>query len=152
MSSEVSYTQFSDVIRSRRFNIGNHCIFYDSEFMNLFKAFKDLSDIFESIKKRIERKDVEELSSSKFAYFNYQRDKHLAPDVLYNFSHGQDFCKVVRVRKQYFVFCSWLKISDSRIYRRTPNICGAYEKLEAAIRVYDDLVYEYFRRFFDVLF
>lgn len=152
MSSAVDASTFDDILRSRRFNIGNRCIFFDTEFQNLFKIYQDLSDVMTSIKKRIERKDIQEISSSKFAYYNFQKNLNLAPENIYNFSCGEDFCRVIRVRKQFFVYCSWIPLDDPRVYRSTPCVCGAYSDVHSAISVYNDLIYEYYQRLNDVLF
>lgn len=151
-TSDIS-SQFEDFLRDNRFNLLEKNIFFDTEFSQLFGIFEHLNEVMTSIRKRIERKEELQISSSKFSYMTLKKEKYQNPELVYNFCCDGDVCRVHRVRKEYFVFCTWKPTDSVRMnYRNVPNTYGSFDTLDKAVDFFHLVVKDYLEYRLNVLF
>lgn len=136
---------FSDFLEKGRFRLLQKNIFFDTEFYSLYEIFAHLNEVFNNIKRRIENKKELEISASKFAHIDILKNKRLCPDLCYNFVHLSDVIKIVRVRKEYFIYSTFKPPAHSVAYRGITFVYGAYtyERFECCVQDWLDTVRAY---------
>lgn len=142
---------FACFLRNKRFQFLSKSIYFDTEFQRLLHCFNDLKEVVDSIQKRQSMGDSLDLSTSKFQRIELEKNKHITPELVYRFRLSLDEIKVIRVRKQYFVY-STFPAFPTKQYRGIPHVYGGYDSLEPAVSLFSDTVHEYCKRRIDELF
>lgn len=142
---------FSCFIRNKRFNLLSKNIYFDVEFSRLLDCFKDMKQLFESIQRRQNLAESLELGTSKFQRIELDRNRNISPELVYHFKDCSEEIKVVRVRREYFIFSTYPAF-PSLNYREIPNCYGSFGSLDIAVDNWRRFVKKYLNRCYDELF
>lgn len=136
---------FSDFLNKGRFRLLQKNIFFDTEFYSLYEIFQHLNEVFNNIKRRIDCRQELEISASKFAHIDILKNKKLAPDLCYNFCHLSEVIKIVRVRKEYFIYSTFRPPGHRTTYRGISFVYGpySYDYFESCVQDWLDTVRAY---------
>lgn len=142
---------FANLFADGKFGLIHRYIFFDTEFQKIFKVFKELSDVINSIESRIKSKESPLVSDSKFKYIERKKERHLFPENQFCFVDGEEEIKIIRIKKFYYI-SSTFKGSLLKSWRGVPRLYGEYDLLGKAINDYHYTVKEYILRKYDELF
>lgn len=128
------------------------CLFFDVELTQCFSQIKSLYDTFKNARKRFERKDTLQISSSATQYMQNVRDSQLYPYVLYDFVNKDVRICVHRLHHKYYVYVVGYS-PDTRFYHSVePYHYGGFDDLSDACQMFLDIVRDYLRFCFKELF
>lgn len=136
--------QFTCFIRNKRFQLLSKSIYFDTEFLRLHSLFKELKDVFDMIARRQSLGDSLDLSTSKFQRVELEKNRHISPELVYHFRDRLEEIKVIRVRRQYFVYSTFhTKSHEIHNYRGVHNVFGGYDELSPAVDLFRRFVKDY---------
>lgn len=151
VETDTEKAAFANLFADGKFGLIHRYIFFDTEFQKVFKVFKELSDVINSIESRIRRKESLVVSDSKFQYIDRKKERHLVPESHFCFVDEEEEIKIIRIKKFYYI-SSTFKGSRLKNWRGVPRLYGEYDLLYKAIEDYHYTVKEYILRKYNELF
>lgn len=126
----------------------------DKELNAAFKYVKGLYDVFKDAKKRFERRETMNVSSSALKYMQLKRDVVSYPYVLYDFVCENVRCCIVRFKSFYTVCCIGFKPwnNDKTLIPVGRSCYGRFDTLDDCVQGFLDCIRDYLRLCFKELF
>lgn len=134
---EIPDSRYSDIASLLK----GQCLFLDAELSACWRAVKSLYDIFKVAKKRFDRRDTLQVSSSVAQFYQFTQDSVRYPYVLYDFIHKSDRICIVQNKGVYKVFCSSplknFEPDESKLFY------GHFDNLSDCVNYWFDMVRSY---------